>query len=280
MSCMSQNFRLFHVSNLSVRNFRIFLLMYTGSPSQRLRTKTCKTETLSEPWRLSRRRRTTWPDASVGVFFIPVDRKESRCNSSVPLRFRSSPPAGGYLPISPRLLSDFPLQLSSLSTSDFSHLRSNLLLVRSRYITVPPNQCSPPSTAILGPGVTAPDFRQSRRVYPSQWLSLSEAIVAPVVVPPDVLCRHLIPSTVSAAPSPGAFPEPSPGAFSAPGRAVPRPRHRRSAAVPASFRRRRAPCRAVPSQKESCERRAEPKRDPVGWQGALMEARPAIHEPT
>ena len=32
MSCMSQNFRLFHVSNLSVRNFRIFLLMYTGSP--------------------------------------------------------------------------------------------------------------------------------------------------------------------------------------------------------------------------------------------------------
>ena len=30
MSCMSQNFRLFHVSNLSVRNFRIFLLMYTG----------------------------------------------------------------------------------------------------------------------------------------------------------------------------------------------------------------------------------------------------------
>ena len=33
MSCMSQNFRLFHVSNLSVRNFRIFLLMYTGSVS-------------------------------------------------------------------------------------------------------------------------------------------------------------------------------------------------------------------------------------------------------
>ena len=31
MSCMSQNFRLFHVSNISVRNFRIFLLMYTGS---------------------------------------------------------------------------------------------------------------------------------------------------------------------------------------------------------------------------------------------------------
>ena len=35
MSCMSQNFRLFHVSNLSVRNFRIFLLMYTGSLSAR-----------------------------------------------------------------------------------------------------------------------------------------------------------------------------------------------------------------------------------------------------
>ena len=31
MSYMSQNFRLFHVSNLSVRNFRIFLLMYPGS---------------------------------------------------------------------------------------------------------------------------------------------------------------------------------------------------------------------------------------------------------
>ena len=31
MSCMSQNFRLFHVSNLSVRSFRIFLLMYPGS---------------------------------------------------------------------------------------------------------------------------------------------------------------------------------------------------------------------------------------------------------
>ena len=31
MNCMSQNFRLFHVSNFSVRIFRIFLLMYTGS---------------------------------------------------------------------------------------------------------------------------------------------------------------------------------------------------------------------------------------------------------
>ena len=34
MSCMSQNFRFFHVSNLSVRNFRIFLLMYPGSVSR------------------------------------------------------------------------------------------------------------------------------------------------------------------------------------------------------------------------------------------------------
>ena len=35
---MSQNFRLFLVSNLSVRNFRIFLLMYTGpNVSNRLR---------------------------------------------------------------------------------------------------------------------------------------------------------------------------------------------------------------------------------------------------
>ena len=33
LSCMSQNFRLLNVSNLSVRNFRIFLLMYTGSPA-------------------------------------------------------------------------------------------------------------------------------------------------------------------------------------------------------------------------------------------------------
>ena len=31
MSCMSRNFCLFHVSNLSVQNFRIFLLMYPGS---------------------------------------------------------------------------------------------------------------------------------------------------------------------------------------------------------------------------------------------------------
>ena len=33
MSCMSQNFRLLRVANLSVRNFRIFLLMYPGSVS-------------------------------------------------------------------------------------------------------------------------------------------------------------------------------------------------------------------------------------------------------
>ena len=36
MSCMSQNFRLVHVSNSSVRNFRISLLMYPGSLSPRL----------------------------------------------------------------------------------------------------------------------------------------------------------------------------------------------------------------------------------------------------
>ena len=35
MSYTSQNFRLFHVSNLSVRNFRIFLLMYPGSMTPR-----------------------------------------------------------------------------------------------------------------------------------------------------------------------------------------------------------------------------------------------------
>ena len=33
MSCVSQNFRLFHVSNLSIRNFRVVLLMYPGSVS-------------------------------------------------------------------------------------------------------------------------------------------------------------------------------------------------------------------------------------------------------
>ena len=34
MGCTSQNFRLFHVSNFSVRNFLIFLLMYPGSLSR------------------------------------------------------------------------------------------------------------------------------------------------------------------------------------------------------------------------------------------------------
>ena len=34
MNCMSQNFRLLHVSNLSVRNFQIFLLIYPGSVAQ------------------------------------------------------------------------------------------------------------------------------------------------------------------------------------------------------------------------------------------------------
>ena len=34
MSCICQNFRLFHVSNVSVQNFRICLLMYTGSVCQ------------------------------------------------------------------------------------------------------------------------------------------------------------------------------------------------------------------------------------------------------
>ena len=34
--CMSQNFRLFHVSNYSVRNFSILLLMYSGSAKSRI----------------------------------------------------------------------------------------------------------------------------------------------------------------------------------------------------------------------------------------------------
>ena len=33
MSCTSQKFRLFYVSNLSVPNFRIFLLIYPGGQS-------------------------------------------------------------------------------------------------------------------------------------------------------------------------------------------------------------------------------------------------------
>ena len=36
---MSQNFRLFLVSHASVRNFRIFLLMYLGSPTQTSATR-------------------------------------------------------------------------------------------------------------------------------------------------------------------------------------------------------------------------------------------------
>ena len=40
-SCMSQNFRLFHASNLSVRNFRFFLLMYPGSVTSRPTDRPC-----------------------------------------------------------------------------------------------------------------------------------------------------------------------------------------------------------------------------------------------
>ena len=41
MSCMSQNFRLFHASNLSVQNFQVFLLMYPGSVWCRLTLSDC-----------------------------------------------------------------------------------------------------------------------------------------------------------------------------------------------------------------------------------------------
>ena len=44
MSCVSQNFRLFHVSNLSVRNFRIFLLMYTWSVGPPIETGPARSE--------------------------------------------------------------------------------------------------------------------------------------------------------------------------------------------------------------------------------------------
>ena len=45
MSCMSQNFRLFHVSNLS--NFRIFPLMYPGSVSAAVAPSTARRMTSS-----------------------------------------------------------------------------------------------------------------------------------------------------------------------------------------------------------------------------------------
>ena len=60
MSCMSQNFRLFHVSNLSVRNFRIFLLMYPGSvspPESRPRVQHS----------LSPSRPSKWPSGAAGT---------------------------------------------------------------------------------------------------------------------------------------------------------------------------------------------------------------------
>ena len=49
-SCMSQKFSLFHVSNLSVRNFLFFLLMYTGSVTpQRSGAATAAAETVVFP---------------------------------------------------------------------------------------------------------------------------------------------------------------------------------------------------------------------------------------
>ena len=51
MSYTSQNFRLFHGSNLSVLNFRIFLLMYPGSPSGCHRPKNQSTApSVLTPW--------------------------------------------------------------------------------------------------------------------------------------------------------------------------------------------------------------------------------------
>ena len=60
MSYTSQNFRLFHVSNLSVRNFRIFLLMYPGSMSAAhhlMPTPAGDSEPLPFPHRPPRRQR-------------------------------------------------------------------------------------------------------------------------------------------------------------------------------------------------------------------------------
>ena len=71
MSCMSQNFRLFHVSNLSFRNFRIFLLMYTESQSTGPRERQ--------------------------LFFIGDDRKDASLHACVHLNRRNDP---DILPVS------------------------------------------------------------------------------------------------------------------------------------------------------------------------------------
>ena len=75
MSCMSQNFRLFHVSNLSVRNFRIFLLMYTGSliPHMTCRRGIGKCNKMSHRvlhWSGAGKRRIAWMRVKDGIFLI------------------------------------------------------------------------------------------------------------------------------------------------------------------------------------------------------------------
>ena len=57
MSYICQNFRLFHVSNLSVRNFRVFLLMYPGpmTISRRVSSRLGRTVSLSAAGLAARR---------------------------------------------------------------------------------------------------------------------------------------------------------------------------------------------------------------------------------
>ena len=76
MSCMSQNFRLFPVSNLSVLNFRIFLLMYPGPLTPiNLCALGRKATTKTSPVR--RRRRRGWlctPYSTHTQLITPVER--------------------------------------------------------------------------------------------------------------------------------------------------------------------------------------------------------------
>ena len=57
MNCMSQNFCVLHVSNLSVRNIRIFLLMYPGSAVARVVQANGRDQRVSRPEGGTRRRR-------------------------------------------------------------------------------------------------------------------------------------------------------------------------------------------------------------------------------
>ena len=70
MSCMSQNFRLFHVSNLSVPNIRIVLLMYPGSQCLARRTPRAQPRMEPEPSSPSR--------SQTPLFYCSLDLQEPR----------------------------------------------------------------------------------------------------------------------------------------------------------------------------------------------------------